>query len=126
MVELMLVLPILMLVLAGIVDFARAYFELQMMANAASEGTRMAVYARGPGGVTEAGITTRVTSFFQGGGSTTVQITPSLPTVDRGDIIQVTVNRTFDYLLLDIFNMFGTGGTLVPETLTYSASGTML
>ena len=127
-IEFMLLLPILLLVLAGVVDFARAYFELQMMANAATEGTRMAVYARGIGGISEASVTTRVKSFFRDGENTTVQITPGLsaPLPTTGTIVQVTVSRPFDYLLLDIFNMFGGAGALVPETLTYSAAGTIL
>ena len=81
--EFALVLPILLLVLGGIVDFARAYMELQMMTNAASEGARMAIISTDPS-VDDASVTALVKSFFPDPENADVTISPSIAVVPAG------------------------------------------
>jgi Flp pilus assembly protein TadG len=128
-IEFALVLPILLLVLGGIVDYARVYLELQMMTNAASEGARMAIISTDPS-VTDASVDGLVRSFFGSSGAdptvTTVTISPSLDTVPpppQGTVMNVTVQRAFDPIFLGFFRWFSPNIGFLPETLTYTASG---
>ena len=120
--EFALVLPILLLVLGGIVDFARAYMELQMMTNAASEGARMAIISTDPS-VDDASVTALVKSFFPDPENADVTITPSIAVVPAGGVVSVTVERDFDQIFLGFFQWFDASLSPLPETLSYTASG---
>ena len=126
-IEFALVLPILVFILGGIVDFARAFFELQTMVNAASEATRMAIVSS-DSSVTVASVTARVKGFFPDDpGSTSVSVscagTCGQPLGDPDDLVSVTVSRPFDQLFLGVFNLPQFGISPLPENLTYTASG---
>ena len=127
-IEFALVLPILVFILGGIVDFARAFFELQTMVNAASEGARMAIVSS-DSSVDEDSVRLRVRAFFPDDpGSTTVTVncsgTCSTPMGDPDDLVSITVSRPFVQLFLGIFNLpqfFGI--SQLPNSLSYTASG---
>jgi len=122
--EFALVLPILLLVLGGIVDYARAYMELQMMTNAAGEGARMAIIST-DSTVTDARVEDLVRSFFADGDSADMQveIAPSLSDAEAGDIVSVRVTRPFEPIFLGFFKWFDPDLGIIPDTLTYAASG---
>ena len=120
--EFALVLPILLLVLGGIVDFARAYMELQMMTNAASEGARMAIISTDPS-VDDASVTALVKSFFPDPENAQVTISPSIAVVPAGAVVSVTVQRDFDQIFLGFFEWFDASLSPLPSTLSYTASG---
>ena len=118
--EFALVLPILLLILGGIVDFARAYMELQMMTNAASEGARMAIISTDPA-VNDDSVEELVLRFFPDPEKTTVSVLPPLAT--NPDIVNVTVQRPFTQIFLGFFQWFDASLSPLPDTLTYTASG---
>ncbi len=122
--EFALVLPILLLVLGGIVDYARAYMELQMMTNAASEGTRMAIISSDPS-VTDASVENLVRSFFNNPNppSLQVEVSPPLAGIPPGGIVSVRVSQDFDPIFLSFFQWFDSDLGFIPSTLTYAASG---
>lgn len=124
--EFALVLPILLLVLGGIVDYARAYMELQIMTNAASEGARMAIISTDLS-VTNDTVEDLVLGFFPGTidpGDLEIDVQPDpLAEAPRGEIVTVKITRTFTPIFLGFFQWFDTRIGLLPESLTYTASG---
>ena len=129
LIEFALLLPILLVVLGGIVDFARAYMELQLLANAASEATRMAIISSDPS-VTEAAVIARAKSFFADDpGGTAVNVScggcGSPPLGTSGDIVSVKVSRNFEEIFLGFLSGLPFIGDLtpIPSDLSYTASG---
>lgn len=106
MVEFALILPLLLLVLGGIIDFGRAYYEQIVLTNAAREGARMAalgytpgqvearadVAARGLNGELVNPVTATITSAacVSGGGAT------------QAAIVRVVPNTAFTWVILDV------------------------
>jgi len=128
-IEFALVLPLLVFILGGIVDFSRAFFELQTMVNAASEGARMAIVSS-DATVTKASVEARVRGFFPDNpGSTEVNAQCAAGDCSCGDLgcpdalVTVTVIRDFEQLFLGVFNLPQFGISPLPENLTYTASG---
>jgi Flp pilus assembly protein TadG len=122
--EFALILPILLLILGGIVDFARAFFELQTMVNAASEGARMAIVPSVPSSEVE----THVNQFFADSDSAvslgcTGACDCAGATGCAGDVVTVTVTRPFEQLFLGIFELPSFGISALPDSLTYTATG---
>ena len=122
--EFALILPILLLILGGIVDFARAFFELQTMVNAASEGARMAIVPSAQ--ISE--VQTHVNQFFADSDSDvdlgcTGACDCAGATGCAGDTVTVTVTRPFEQLFLGIFQLSSFGISALPENLTYTATG---
>jgi Flp pilus assembly protein TadG len=119
-VEFALVLPILVVLLGGIIDFGRAYLELQTMVNAAGEGARMAIVSSDPNVDVDA-VKTRVRSFFPdwSPGSDEVYVDGMGA---AGSTVTVTVTRHFDQFFLGVLNLLGPIDPL-PNELTYTASG---
>lgn len=131
LIEFALLLPILLVVLGGIVDFARAYMELQLLTNAASEATRMAIISSDPS-VTTAAVKARAESFFVDDPDDTFvdvfcggSITNTLETCPSGEIVSVKVSRTFEEIFLGFLSGLPFIGDLtpIPEDLSYTASG---
>ncbi len=121
--EFALVLPILLLVLGGIVDYARAFMELQMMTNAASEGARMAIISTDPS-VNDASVEAFVLGFFPDDGKTTVIVDP--PLGDNPSVVNIIVEREFEMIFLGFFQWFNISLGAVPDPLTYTASGKVM
>lgn len=127
LIELALVLPILLLMFAGIVDFALMFQRYLVVSNAAREGARIAVLP----GYTQDDVTNRVTEYIQNGTGdyslapsavlTVVTIdppgaTPPFPAA------QVAVSLTHAYWLMGpVSGLFG-GGSYSTITLTSRAT----
>ncbi|HJZ77043.1 MAG TPA: TadE/TadG family type IV pilus assembly protein [Vicinamibacterales bacterium] len=123
LIELAIVLPILLLVVAGIVDFALAMQRFLTLNNAAREGARIAVLP----GYTQTDVQNRVTQYVREGTGddtaspttvvTAVTIDPAGPT-PAFPAAQVTVTLTHSYLFLGpVSGLFG-GGSFSSITLT--------
>jgi Flp pilus assembly protein TadG len=128
LIELALVLPILLLVFAGIVDFALMFQRYLTVSNAAREGARIAVLP----GYTEADVQSRVTQYVQQGiGDSTASPVAELLAVSidpPGDTpafpaAQVTVTMTHTYLFLGPVSGFFGGGSF--SSITLFARSTM-
>ena len=92
-VEFAILLPVLMLVVGGVVDFGRAFFTKIELANAAREGARAAVV-----GVDPTGISDRVTASTPGL-SVTVSTSSLCPTSAGQASVTVTV-KDFQWIVL--------------------------
>jgi Flp pilus assembly protein TadG len=127
-----LVLPLLLLVFAGIVDFGFLFQRYEVITNAAREGARVGVlpgYAAGD-------VQQRVLDYVQAGlsmsaGEALAAIgTPDVQTVPIGagagafEATQVTVNFTYNYLILGPIVSLATGGTW-GSSITITARSTM-
>jgi hypothetical protein len=124
-VEFAIIVPVLLLLLFGIVDFARAFFQRNNLVAAAREGARFAAVMEAPCG-NEAAIRARVISYFSGVGSpapanTAASIpitmdctTPTSPT----NIMVEIVNYPFNPIT-PLFGMFGRGVIQLNAQATY-------
>lgn len=117
-VELALILPVLLLLIAGIIDLGRAYQAQMTVTQAAREGARMVALH-----YSASQTQTRVAQAAPGLPVTTT-INLSCPATPSGtDASRVTVSTEFEYLLLDgIVNLFGAG---IAPTATFSSQGSM-
>jgi len=105
-VEFALILPLLLVVSLAAVDFGRAFFAKNILAQAAREGVRMRVV----GSVGDStGIRNRVMGITKVAGLTLKVLTIDPPDVDRQ--VRVTVGADFNWLTPGLFNMFGAGFT---------------
>lgn len=123
LIEFALVLPVLLLIVLGIVDFGFLFQRMQVMTNAAREGARMAVLA----GYANTDVEARARNFVQTGGVPTTATNPAVevtnvtittgaggPTM-AGKRVEVTY--THDYLFIGpIAGWFGGSFTSVPVT----------
>jgi Flp pilus assembly protein TadG len=76
LVEFALVLPVLLLIVVGIMDFGLLFRQQQVVINAAREGARMATLV----GYTEADVQSRVQDYLTAGGVTATPTTARVPT----------------------------------------------
>ena len=129
LVEFALVLPLLLVVFGGIVDFGLMLQRHQVLSNAAREGARLAVLP----GYAEADVQARVQDYVRQGiadptatPSTTLQTVPLTPgSGPTFDAAQVTVSFTDSFLILGpIVNLAG-GNWTAGSTLTLTAASTM-
>jgi Flp pilus assembly protein TadG len=110
LVEFAIVLPLLLLVLFGIIDFGMLFHRYQVVTNAAREGARVAVLPL----YTDADVITRVTQYLTTAGLTE---TPTVPAPDRSqvslggqciNIVTVSVDYPYTYSALGgIASYFG-------------------
>lgn len=113
-VELALLLPVFLLVIAGIVDFGRALFTQITLTNAAREGARAAVVST----MSPADIKLRAQTSAPGipGIATTASICGA-----SGGNATVSASTSFEWILLEpAMSLFGAGGAL-PATLSSTA-----
>ena len=127
LIEFALVLPLLLLVVLGIVDFGFLFQRMEVVTNAAREGARMAVLP----GYTAADVCDRVINYVQTGGLATTGACPSPTnptlTIDMAQSItvpsgtsisgkRVAVSYTHQYLFIGpIAALFGSSSfTSVP------------
>jgi Flp pilus assembly protein TadG len=128
LIELALVLPLLMLLFAGIVDFALMFQRFLTVNNAAREGARIAVLP----GYTQTDVQNRVTQYIREGTGdntasptvvlTPVSIDPPGPTPPFA-AAQVTVTMTHNYLFLGPVS--GLVGGSFDSSITLAARSTM-
>ena len=122
LIELALVLPILLLMFAGIFDFALMFQRYLVVSNAAREGARIAVLP----GYTEPDVQDRVTQFVRNGtGDESLTpvtdldpVTVEPPDADPFPAAQVTVSITHSYLLMGAVSGLLGGGSWTSITLT--------
>lgn len=139
LVELALVIPLLLILLFGIVDFGLALNQYNDTTNLANLGARAAAVASStstnPTCVTGAHTTTSLTDYLQCEGSldsaalghVTVTVADTSSGCDwvTGDTIQVTVNDTFNWFQI-LFGGVGRLGSSVPSAAsTISSTATM-
>jgi Flp pilus assembly protein TadG len=115
LVELAVILPLLLLIVMGAVDFGRAYFAYETLVNAAREG---AYYASLDPTATTAGAAGAVNAEF---GTSLVGVTSSLSpaTTPRARGSQVTVTVTYNFRAV-------TAAVLGTSTFPLRASATMV
>jgi Flp pilus assembly protein TadG len=109
LVEFALILPLLLVLVFGIVDFGLALFDKAVITNAAREGARAGMVYRTPR-MSDADIRTVVQNYAATHlvtfGTPSLTITPSLGDVDgsggpsSGDTLTVTVNYPYNYLVM--------------------------
>jgi uncharacterized membrane protein len=117
-VEPAIVLPLLLLIIAAVVDLGRAYFTQVILTNAAREGARTAVVTTLPAPEIQARTLAAATEFDP----STLTVTPiSYPCVTGLDAgVEVTL-EPFKWLFLeDAFSLVGAGGVL-PDSLSSRA-----
>ena len=117
-VEMALILPVLLLLVGGIIDFGRAFNAQMTLTQAAREGARMQSL-----GYTDAQVTSRARQAATGLPTIAVNITSRCPTTDPSNASVVEVSTNFNYLLLDdIVNLVGAS---MPASQTLRAQGSM-
>ena len=121
-VEFAIVLPILVLLVFGIIEFSVAFYDKAMITNASREGARAGIVFRVPP-VTDDEITNVVnthlgSSLITFGGPTTANTTVTRNGYNPGDELKVSVNYTYTFLLVPSFVTSLSGGiNLVAETI---------
>jgi Flp pilus assembly protein TadG len=116
-IEMALVLPLLLLVLGGIIDFGRLFGAQMTITQASREGARIKAL-----GLSDSDMNTRVGAAANGMAvsATTVTACPNQPALT--DAAVVRVSHVFDFIVLDsVINLFG-GGWASGITLTSTGS----
>ena len=116
LVEVALILPIILVLAMGMLDFGRAFHTKSLLDQAAREGCRLAV-------VTAPDVTLvqgRVTSILATGGITPGAITVTGP--DPSRMVTVTVNATFTFATPGVFAFVGAS---YGNTLSMAGQATM-
>jgi Flp pilus assembly protein TadG len=118
--EIAIALPILLLMLVGIWEFARAYQIQQVVVNAAREGARQAVLQ----GVDSDSAEVVVNGFLAGGSvpGATVTVTDTGTT---GDPTTVQVDVPYSFVLIGPIVRLATGGSSGVGDITLSSQATM-
>lgn len=98
-VEMAIVLPLLLLVLGGIIDFGRAYFTQIVLANAAREGARAAVVRADPVARANAARTGISDAAWLAPGIVPATACTGTPTPAQ---VAVTASADFEYIFLGI------------------------
>jgi len=126
--EIAIALPLLLLMLIGIWEFARAYQIQQVVVNAAREGAREVVLPAG----TIASATTVVENYLAGGAvacSSCVTITNQTdgtnPEGTTGHSMRVTVQVPYSFNLIGPMIRLATGNNGGPGDITLSSQATM-
>lgn len=124
--ETAIVLPLLLFVAVGIIEFGRAYQTWQVLTNAAREGARVAVIA----GHSDAQVTDAVRSYMQNGAlpnhaSASVSINRNVP-FGTTSASTVTVTYPFQFTVLNpVIKLLNKSSTTGQGTTNMGASATM-
>jgi Flp pilus assembly protein TadG len=127
-VEFALILPVFMLLIAGAVEFGRAYFAYAQLLQAAQEGARYGAVL--PHARDDAGIIARVRQVSPGGNATNVTVTATCSPTNtagvavanrtRGNVLTVAAQSTFSALLpffpLRTIPMTATASMVIEQT----------
>jgi Flp pilus assembly protein TadG len=120
-VEMAIVLPMLLLMIGGLIDFGRAYFTKIVITNAAREGARAAVvnadpYGRAAAAATGVSIVTPVTVAY------TPSATDCVSATSGTDVMVTVTTTTFTWIILQpALSLFGASGAL-PGSLSATAN----
>jgi Flp pilus assembly protein TadG len=101
LVEMALVLPILIVLSMGMLDFGRAFHTKSLLDQAAREGARVAVVTAPDVGIVQG----RVSDVLATGGVTAKSTTVSAVGPDR--MVTVTVTTTFTFVTPGVFTLIG-------------------
>jgi Flp pilus assembly protein TadG len=123
LIEFALVLPVLLVLLAAILDFGFLFKNWEVVTNAAREGARMAAL---PGWV-ESDVETRVNNYLTAGGlqgTAVTSVDPVTVAVGTGSIngIKVTVEYPHSYMILGPIVALLPGGSVGDITLKAAAT----
>jgi len=124
MVEFAIVLPVLLLLIFGMIEFSVMLYDKAMLTNASREGTRLGILYNYPTRVTEDEIRNTVDTYLQNslislGGASTWNTSLSGTCTAAGDPITVTVTYNYNFLVLPNFI------TSLAPTLTLGGTTTM-
>lgn len=129
LIELAIALPLLLMVIAGIMDFGFLFERYEVVTNAAREGARMAVLGNYTCGDSTSDVGTRVQSYLTSSGLTdtpTVSCGTSTQPLPSGLTVTVaTVTVTYPSSFLFIGPIAGLIGGTSPGTITLRAVSTM-
>ena len=108
LIEAAFVLPILLVLAMGMLDFGRAFHAKHLLDEAAREGCRVAVVTSPDTGL----VTSRVGTVLSAGGLTATSVTVAGP--DAARMVTVTVHATFTFVTPGVFSLFNAsfGNTL--------------
>ena len=101
LIEFAFVLPILLVLAMGMLDFGRAFHMKSMLDQAAREGARVAVVTSPDADIVES----RVDAVLASGGITPTSVTIDGP--DAAHMVTVTVNATFTFITPGVFALIG-------------------
>ncbi|MDH3297748.1 MAG: pilus assembly protein [Gemmatimonadota bacterium] len=118
--EVAIALPILLLMLVGIWEFARAYQIQQVVVNAAREGARSAVLQN----VDSDSATVITNGYLAGGGIGGATVTITDPD-NTGDPTTVQVSVPYRFALIGPLIRLATGGSGGPGDITLQSQATM-
>jgi Flp pilus assembly protein TadG len=127
LIEFALVMPLLMLVMAGILDAGFLFNNYQVVTNAAREGARVAAI---PGWV-EDDVKARVNAYVTGAGlqagSVTTTVEPVAIQVGNRSInaVKVSVAYPYTYMILEPISRLVPGGTPLAGSVTVTGVATM-
>jgi Flp pilus assembly protein TadG len=127
-VEMVMVLPILMIMLGGIIDFGLAYWQQHVLTSAARQGARAASLYQ-----STANVTAVVTQYVQDAGFNTgdlsSQITKEQVPGDTGFMNVVTVRQPYNFKLLPVFFEafnYVFGNNTLPSSITLTGQAKMV
>ena len=94
--EFALLLPVLLTILFGIIEFGMIMYGREVVTNASREGARAGIIQRTPP-LTAGEITTVATNYLTGTGINPAQVTIAVPASGGGTGTPVTVTATYNY-----------------------------
>lgn len=113
LVEFVLVLPMLLVLIIGIIEFANAWRTSQTITNVAREGARFAVVAQGPSAGDEGEVEDSVRIWLNDAGlnGSSATITAAL-SASSGDPDEVTIEYPYEFIFFGpVLNMIGGDGS---------------
>jgi Flp pilus assembly protein TadG len=122
MVEMAIILPLLLLLVFGIIEFSVMFYDKAMLTNASREGARLGVLFNHPDDIPNADIEARVREYAEAhvisfDGNSQLVITVNREPDGDMRFLTVTVNYGYGYLVIDnIVGLFG--GSLDPINLS--------
>lgn len=132
LIEAAIVLPLLLLVVLGILDFGLLFQRYEVLTNAAREGARVAVL---PVGYSDAQVEERVRQYVAAGGLKKTLATPTPPTETTSEVspgvcvtvktVTVTYPHTFSFVggIVKFFGSPGFGTTQLKATASMRSEG---
>lgn len=123
LVEFAIVLPLLLALVFGIIEFGFLFYNKAMLTNASREGARLGIVYNFPTRTTAAAIEDRVKQYCGsnlitfGGSKIPTLNPPPTPCVNSGDPLTVTVNFSYQFLVLPNF-VSGLTGPLTLQAAT--------
>jgi Flp pilus assembly protein TadG len=122
-VEFALVLPLLVVLLFGIIEFGTVMYDKAMITNASREGARTGIVYSYPDRISDGEIMSKVNDYCSNylinfGGTSAVSTNITRAGNSSGDPLTVMVSYRYDFLVLpNLFSSLTSGITLVAETV---------